>query len=343
MTLDPKQAKLAAAHEQEGILYALCRDPENGKLYGAGADAAVWCLDPGAKEVKPEKRWTHHDSYVSALVWRDGVVVSGGYDGRLVWTDAAEGKKIREIEAHDGWIRDAVVLGDGSKLASVGDDMLVKIWDAAEGTLLATLDDHPKRTTEGYATALYAVAAAPDGKLLASGDRVGQIRVWDVDSGACVKKFHAPAFYTYDRAKRDRSIGGIRSLNFSADGTRLAVGGIGQVTNVDGFVGPARVEVWDVPSGERVFTGQAKHKAVLNHVAFDPSGTWLVGAGGGDSGGALVFWDLENESPHHLVKPKGHLQQFTFDDGGTTLYACGFAGWQIWRFADEEPAADKDA
>ena len=57
-------------------------------------------------------------------------------------------------------------------------------------------------------------------------ERFSALRVWDVESGKCVKKFHAPGFYTYDPAKRARSIGGIRSLSFSADGAKLIVGGI---------------------------------------------------------------------------------------------------------------------
>ena len=210
--------------------------------------------------------------------------------------------------------------------------MLVKLWDAESGELIRTMSGHASQTPEGYSTALYAVAVSPDGRTLASGDRTGETVLWDVESGRELHRLKAPAFYTFDAQKRGRAIGGIRSLCFSPDGTRLALGGIGAVTNVDGFVGPCRVEMWDWQAGKRVFVGQDRHKAVLNHIAFHPSEPWIIGAGGGDGGGALAFWDLQQEKAAHVAKPPGHLQCFAFDAETPRLFAAGFGGFQIWSF-----------
>jgi WD40 repeat protein len=114
------------------------------------------------------------------------------------------------------------------------------------------------------------------------------------------------------------------------------------VTNVDGFVGPCRVELWDWRSGERRFTGEDGHKAVLNHVIFHPSQPWLIAAGGGDSGGILVFWDLQSQKLLHKAKPKGHIQRFALDLAAPLLLLSGHGGFQIWRF-DGKPDEKKSS
>jgi WD40 repeat protein len=339
--LDPKKAKLTASVETPGSLYAMCYDAAGGKLHGAGTDWAVYCVDLNAEKPAAEKKWTNHENYVSCMALLDGVIVTGGFDRRLIWTAADTGEKIRDVTAHDGWVRNLAALPDGKRLISVGDDMLVKLWNAETGELLQTLEGHAKQTPQGYAIALYAVAVSGDGAVVASGDRIGDVCLWETESGKLLGRLQAPTFYTYDPVTRVRSIGGIRSLRFSPDGTRLAISGIGRVTNVDGFVGPCRVEVWDWQSGKRIFTGQDKHKAVLNDVIFHPTEPWMIAAGGGDDGGLLAIWDQKNEPPAHMVKPKGHIHRLALDSTQPRLYAAGHGGFQFWDF--DETAATATA
>ena len=86
---------------------------------------------------------------------------------------------------------------------------------------------------------------------IATGDKVGHIVVWDLESGQKLTALEAPELYTWDPVQRRHSIGGIRSLAFSPDGTRLAVGGSGKISNIDHLDGKARVEVFDWQKGER--------------------------------------------------------------------------------------------
>ena len=336
MSFDPKQLQLIANCEHPGILFSLCYDRDGGKLYGAGTDWAIYSVDLNADKPIAEKRWTHHNNYVSSLVWLDGTIVSGGFDRRLIWTTVESGEQSHLIDnAHDGWVRDVTAFPDGERLVSVGDDMLVKVWDHQTGELLQTLEAHAKQTPQGFATALYTVAISPDGKTIATGDRVGEVCLWDSQSGQIIHRLQAPTFYTYDAVKRTRSLGGIRSVAFSPDGTKLAIAGIGAVTNVDGFVGPCRVEVWDWQTGKHLFTGQDEHKAVLNHVSFHPNEPWLIGAGGGDGGGVFAFWDQSSDTPNHKTKHKGHVQRFILEPSGQRLFAAGFGGFQIYGPADD--------
>lgn len=347
--IDLKQLRLEATHETPGTLFACCHDGK-GRLYGAGSDFAVYCVDtnvaiaepPDAKPearkdgqspvpaVTADRRWTHHDSYVSSLLWIDGVVVSAGFDRRIVRTRADSGEKLGEAMAHDGWVRDLALFADHTRFVSAGDDMRFKLWDARTGELIRTFEGHATTTPEGFATALYAVAVSPDGRHIAGADRVGEVCVWETGTGTLAARFKADAFYTYDAQKRARSIGGIRSVTFLPDGKRLALGGIGQVTNVDGFVGPCRIELWDWTEPKRLLAGQDKHQAILNHVEYHPQSQTLCAAGGGDGGPILAFWNLTEEAPLFKAKPKGHIQHFTFDETGTRIFAAGYGGFQVW-------------
>lgn len=327
--------ELTAACELPGILFGMCLDSEGGKIYGAGTDASVYRVDVNAEKPTAEKAWTNHDNYVSALVWLNGTVVSGGFDRRLIWTKFESGETVRTIEnAHEGWIRDLAAFPDGTRIVSVGDDMLVKIWDASTGELSRSLTGHERQTPQGFATALYTAAVSPDGKTIATADRIGDVCVWHVESGKMLRRIQAPEFYTYDSVKRSRSLGGIRSVNFSPDGLHIAIAGIGAVTNVDGFVGPARIEIWDWQKGERTLAIQDKHNAVLNHVIFHPTRPLIIAGGGGDGGGVLVFCDKAKGSVTHLAKPKGHLQRFSLDPKGERVLAAGAGGFQIWNIRD---------
>jgi hypothetical protein len=326
--LDPKQATLLHTAETP-MLFGSCYDAATGNYYGAGLDATVYRLDTRAEKPPAEKKWKHHDNYVSALAWLDGTIVSSGYDGRVIWTRAESGEKIREVKAHDGWIRDLILLPGGKQFATVADDMLLKLWDAGTGDLVKTFDGHERRSPEGFATSIYAVAASLDGKYLASGDRIGHVAVWEIESGKRLTRLAAPEFYTYDRRTRDRSIGGIRALRFLPDG-RLAIGGLGPVSNVDGFVGPARFELWNWQAEKMLQRCQDKHHAILDHLEFLPDQNLMIGGGGGDAGPFLGFWEIAAEAPMHKAKPKSHIHQFVCDSAGGRILAVGHSGFQIW-------------
>lgn len=350
MTLDAKLARLIHTAEAPGILYGSCLDPATGNYYGGGADGFVYRVATRGEQPLPEKGtaeklWRHHDNYIAALVWHEGTIISAGYDGKLIWTKAESGEKVREIAAHEGWIRDLIVIGS-NRLATAGDDMLVKIWDLQSGELLRTFQGHSPQVPEGYSNSLYAVAASADGKFIAAADRSGIVLVWNIETQEQVARLEAKTFYTFDPEKRARAIGGIRALCFLPD-NQLILGGIGQVSNVDGFVGPCRVEVWNWQENKRVGVGTDKHQGIFNHLEYQPEENLLIAAGGGDGGPILAFWneqlwDKKAEAPLSKAKPKSHIQHFAFDRTSQQLLAVGHNGLQVWNFTPAPPKAEDE-
>lgn len=342
MPLDPAKIKVVTSFKYDGTFRALCQEADGSRLLAGGDDNAIHVFDPAQTKAEAA-RWTKHDGYISALVaLKEGgnsVIVSGSYDRQLIWWDAAAGKPLRSVEAHQGWIRQVAPTPDGSRLVSVGDDMLVKVWDAVSGKLIRSLAGHALKTPQGHVTALYAVAVHPGGKIVASGDRHGEVRVWDIDTGKVRATFQVPTLYTYDPRQRKRSIGGIRTLAFSPDGNLLAAGGVGQIGNVDGLGGPIHMELWDWRRPEaRLVTGAKRQNGIINHLLFHPEGEWLIGGGGAN--GFLAFWkvkplpeaakDKKAAVPEHHLKFDGHAHRLVLDVARKRLYAAGYHKLDVW-------------
>ncbi len=369
--MNPEKTKSTAIFKHEGNFLSLAADWASPRLYCGSSDGSVYSFDPSAEKKEPASQWTKHDNYVSALVCvpREGgtVVVSGGYDRKLIWWNVANGEVVRTVEnAHGGWIRDLIATPDGALLISCGDDMQVKFWETDTGKQVQALQGHAERTPQGFVSALYTLAVSADGKFLAAGDRVGEVRIWEIGTSQLgtvqlAQKFEVPVLYTYDPKQRKRSIGGIRSLAFSPDGAQLAVGGIGQIENVDGLAGPATIEVWDWKQPKRMNTlGLDGHKALINALVYQGDCSWLIGGGGGSDNAVLGYWkvpipaqdensaensaeqpaeqaeksDKKKETPslaaNHKFKFDGHVHRFLVHPNGETLYTAGYKKLEVW-------------
>ena len=323
--VNPEKVKVATQVSRREMVFALAREPQSRRVFFGGSDFAVYAAD--LAEAKPDvKELGRHESYVTGLALAAGaVLVSGGYDGRLNWWDTRTLSKLRSIEAHRKWVRKVVATPDGSAVASVADDMVCRLWDAATGRLIREFHGHDETTPHHYPSMLFAVAASPDGRFLASADKVGRINVWEIESGQQAARVEAPTMYTWDPVQRRHSIGGIRALTFSPDGSRLAAGGIGQIGNIDHLDGKARVEVFDWRKGERTheFPGD-KINGLVEHLEFLPGsdGRWLLAAGGANDGFLLAF-DLDAKKVVTQEKMPMHVHDFSPTEDGSTLLAVG--------------------
>lgn len=303
------------------IVFAAARKPGTGLIFFGGSDFKVHVVDLDHEKPQPKELGTH-ESYVTGLALAGSHLVSGSYDGRLIWWEAESGSRIRAVDAHRKWIRHIEATTDGNIVASVADDMVCRLWDAATGQLLHELRGHEEMTPHHFSSMLFACAISPDGRMIATGDKVGHINVWSIDSGERITTLEAPIFYTWDPVQRRHSIGGIRALAFSPDGTRLAVGGIGQIGNIDHLDSKPRIEVFDWRKGQRLGDVQGEGRGLVERLAFHPGGDWLLGAGG-YTDGFLLFCDPTAQKTVAQAKAPMYVHDFAMNEAHDRIYAVG--------------------
>ena len=321
MPANPEKLKSVKEFSHKNIFMSIARSAA-GRVFVGSSEFKVAEIDLSA--AKPElKDIGAHQSYVTGLALAGNTLVSGGYDGRLIWWDVEKKAKIREIDAHRKWIRDVQTSRDGKFILSVADDMIGRLWDTGSGKLLHELRDHKEITPNHFPSMLHAAAIAPDGKHVATGDKVGHIVVWDTQTGTKVTELETPGMYTWDPVQRRHSIGGIRSLAFSPDGAWLAVGGVGKIGNIDHLDGKARLEVFDWKSAKKYweFPGD-KFNGLVNHLAFHRKGDWLLGVGGANDG-FVLFFDVKAKKTIKQEKVPMHVHRAVLNDEGDVLVAAG--------------------
>ncbi|MCI0638320.1 MAG: WD40 repeat domain-containing protein [Gemmataceae bacterium] len=299
-----------------------CRFDPSGQFVFAGAqDNSVqrWEIYSGRKTA-----FTGHQSWVRAFAFAGNKVYSADYNGKiLVWqTDAEIPTPVQTIEAHRGWVRALAVSPDGRLLASCGNDNLVKLWNPENGRLVRELAGHEHH--------VYNLAFHPRGEFLVSADLRGGLRQWNVAQGTQTRTMDCSVLFRYDGTFR-ADHGGIRGMCFSRDGALLACTGITNVTNAFAGVGNPAVVLFDWKTGmrTRVLRPQANFQGTGWGVVFHPSG--FVAAAGGGQGGALWFWQTNQDNSFHTVTlptnardldlhKDGNLLAIPFFDGAVRIY-----------------------
>ncbi|VUC30961.1 unnamed protein product [Clonostachys rosea] len=120
-----------------------------------------------------------HLGQVNAVaVSNDGrYAASGGVDGKILVWDAHDGVLLTTIQGHAKPVRSIKFSKDGKQLATASEDFEAKVWDVEKGICCHTLVHEKKEVN--------AVVFHPDGRLLtASSDRL--IRLWDLETESCV-------------------------------------------------------------------------------------------------------------------------------------------------------------
>jgi len=319
---NPDTLKLAKDFSRPVITFGVARKKGTDTVFLGCSDFKVYSADLKATKFEPKELYAH-ESYVTGVALAGTTLVSGGYDGKLKWCDIETGNVIRTVDAHAKWIRKVIASPDGKLVVSIADDMACKVWDASTGKIVHDLRGHKEKTPNDFISMLYAVTFSADGKLLATGDKVGHVVVWDMNDGKQIAVCEAPVMYTWDKQQRLHSIGGIRSLAFSPDGKQLAVGGMGKVGNIDHLEGKARVEVFDWKTGKQTaeFPGD-KFAGLVNKLAWAPDGSWLLGAGGAGEG-FMVFFDVAAKKSLRQEKVMMHVHDFDMTADAKEIVSVG--------------------
>lgn len=331
-TTDMKTLHRAQSIRSSDILLAIAVRPEDDRLLLGSSDAGVYELDLRAE--KPERlkfRGEGHRSYVTGVAVAGSRAITCSYDGQLIWWDLESREQARAVAAHDKWIRRVIASPSGQWLASVADDMRIRIWDVQSGERLAEFSDHPPTTPHHFPSMLYALAVSADGHWLASGDRIGHVAIWDTQTWTKTAELEAPVMYTWDPKARRHSIGGIRSLAFSPDGNQLAVGGTGKINNIDHLEGRSRVEIFEWRTGKRhQELEDEKRKGLVEQLVWIPDTPHLLAAGG-DSKGFITVYDATSGELVHQDGSDGHIHGVVWDAATEQLFVAAHERVEAWK------------
>jgi WD40 repeat protein len=183
-------------------------------------------------------------------------------DGTVQYWDAGNGAHICTLEAHIKSATSVDFSPDTLTLVSAGNDAFVRLWDVAN--LSGACEKPPLAEMIGGAFVVPAVRFSPDGEIIASVD-IHAVRLRDVATQRLISTLRGEA--------------SIFSIDFSPDGTLLAVG---EIENT--------IRLWNIDSGEtvQVFKLGDNPNAFIWAVAFSPDGHMLAA---GSSDGSVTLWD----------------------------------------------------
>ena len=197
----------------------------------------------------------------------------------------------------------AVAVSPDGKTLAAGTDGAVLVWTGDTEIWRWEADSAPEpvplaRTgaqSALHSTYVYSVAFSPDGRLLASSDEAGQVRITSLDGRAVLDGSHHEAVY---------------SVAFAPDG-KLAVSGSWD----------RRVIIWDVENNTA--RREIAFARRVSCVAFSPLPTERVVAVG-TLDNSVSLWEVEGGSP--VAVDLGHLssvESVSFSYDGGLLASCG--------------------
>ncbi|MBX9624521.1 MAG: hypothetical protein K2X82_11995 [Gemmataceae bacterium] len=294
---------------------------------------------------------------VGAVAWAaDGKRLALGLEaGAVVVAEFDPGKGVRLAQAfrgHDGAVS-AVGFGpDGASVVSAGADKTVRTWDVARNGSKGIESDH--------AAAVDSVAASSDGKLVATGDADGVLKLRDAATGkpavevkACGAKRSAVQAVAWGKGDgvvfagcgrwdvpvlggsvaafdpatgkelwRAAGAGGVFALAVSPDGGKLAG------ACLDTFV-----RVWDAATGKELGCWKG-HADRVTGVSWSADGRWVAT---GSFDGTVRVWDAGSGAPvQTLAGHAGPVTRVAFAPDGHHLVSTGRTGAVVvWKVTAE--------
>jgi len=149
------------------------------------------------------------------------LLFAGGRDRGLVIVNVASGKK-SVLAGHESWI--GVIARAGGNLVLTGDHAGGLIaWDCSAN------EPRQRWSIEAHPGAIYGLSASADGKMLATADRHGAVRIWQTNDGTRLHELPRIEYPVYGVA-------------WHPDGQRIIT--------ADRQPQKPRIKVWDVASGK---------------------------------------------------------------------------------------------
>ncbi|HOW52817.1 MAG TPA: protein kinase [bacterium] len=315
---DTVSGKAESLRGHDAAVQAAAISPDGDSLLSAGADGTLrfW----RTQVVRSSRLFTGHRTYIPSIALSpdNRSLASSSWDRTVKIWDIASERELRSIPCAE--VCHAVAFSpDGTLLAIAGQDKHIRLFNASDFTIIASL--------EGHEDGVYSIAFSPDGKFLVSGSWDRTVRLWDVSQKRTIRMFndHASSVHTVAfspdgkliaSAGRDKVIivrrvsdgtnvallaghlGNILSVAFSPDGKHLASAGES-----------AEVLIHRLTDGAKVFAFETLG-ATVNSIAYSPDGRYLLSVGVN-----ALLWDVRDgaEVLRLPLMHTGYAAAFTAD------------------------------
>lgn len=170
---------------------------------------------------------------------------------------------------------------DACRLATSSDErrQAIRLWSTTTGEVLRTFQG-------GHgAVSVHGLAFSPSGTQLLSMGTLTSVCLWDVASGALVRRYEVPGIAEYNIASA------LQAVTFTRDGARIVVSCAGSV-----------LRIYDATTGAAVHTAEAAHKVVDQPAAaLATTGRFLLSGG---QKGMLHLRDPATGQLRHALKAR---------------------------------------
>ncbi|MDJ0651071.1 MAG: WD40 repeat domain-containing protein, partial [Xenococcaceae cyanobacterium MO_188.B19] len=217
-------------------------------------------------------------------------LATGSHDGKLQMWSFKTNKCIRVLPEQKSGIS-SIVWSPDSKTIVCSSNNAVKLYSTETGKLISNLEHSGKVLT---------VAWSSDIKILASGSNDSKIKLWDVNTGDCIRVLTGHSK-------------GINKITFSCDGETLA-------SSSD----DSTIKLWDIATGKYFQTWRG-HNDMVNSIAFSPDEPILVS---GSKDCTIKFWNVYTGECLKTISEQASINSVVFSPDGKTV-ASGSENGQI--------------
>jgi WD40 repeat protein len=295
-------------------------DAHGERIVSAGEDdtARVWRIGAGAPLVLK-----HPDAVLNAVFSPDGdEVITAGADGELRIWNAQDGRLVRRLPVPGGKLLAVHYSPDGKQLVVACEDAVVRILDVRGGPVLAELKGHagvaydavfvrsgalvmsvgqdgtlrtwqPPRVTQVPLTGrpANATSVSVDGRHVAEGYLDGEVRIWDLTTGADIELPRHDTAATVSYSPNGRYVisasidGAVRVWDVGRQRSRLVPTKPGERYAVAVDPSGRRVAIatldddtWLMDADGRHASALHGHTSEVTALAFSPDGKHLLSA-----------------------------------------------------------------
>jgi WD40 repeat protein len=270
-------------------VYSVAVHPD-GKTMSSGAKggvAALWDLQSASVIAQP--LGLGRESSVMAVTPDGETMAVADFEGNI---SVISPKVFETFNANVKKIWSLAFDADGTVLASVGDNNIIQVrtWNGKTWNTPSRLLAPPPQQF------IYRIIFNPiDKRILVSGHEDGSILFWNIESGQTI-------------AKPIKLVSSVRAFAWSPDGSKLAVGGQGEIA------------LWDVAREQQLEPTLRGHYNSILALAFSPDAK-LLASGGEDSD--VILWNAETGQFVDLLRE--HTARVTgvaFSLDGKVLASC---------------------